>query len=1164
MIFEHLNTLQRLLELDRIADQVSGNVLLVDIDREEWSEIEGVEATFVEATQTAQLDYTDAHFDAVVAIPKPGQPVQIDECLRVLKTDGKLIFRRADRSPGNEDERDIPFALENLGDTAQQLGCHLEAVVPYGLICDNHALYNRLGEGAVNTYNNLDASVESRAARNSWRVIEQALAGKLPAEVSTRHIVVTRKSIGTPEHAWHYEPTSDQQLLEQSCAAWQATFPLIEQVFKQNSHPDNEHLFAVLLDRLGEALPEEIGVGLARLIYAQPGLNTTTPARPVTEPTAASHPVTPPAVSEESTTSPNPEVLPTIRFLCVPDWREDSWQQPINTYLNTFSATDNVAMVLRIEPAVKEIAELAERLVTAIINNSSRPALQSPDIIIEATPLEAEQEHLLYGSCHAYIPCEGGHDAHFRSKCAQYGLEVIENIADLSPAPARAVTSVSTGVSIAPETPIAPAVAQEQFAPASAQGQIKRPPVSAVIVTQNSEQIIGVALDRLLNRLTEDDEVLIVDNCSTDQTTAVAENYQSRGVRIIRSSRNLGYANGVTVGAENANNELVLVLKPDAHLEGAVVDRLVSHMVAHDNIGAVGPTTDTIISDQNVSLALPGIDLEEFDAPTIAAGVAEIRDGMTCETKLLASLCTLYRRELLLDIAPETIDLFAYGEDLLISYEIQKRGHRLLVAQDAFVSGGNAAHLGTIDNLKQNYLNKQSANLVYEKIYRDRKGDVPDGEELFGVEWFKPQTGKTSIVILAYNNLKLTKECIASVYEHTQRDFEIILIDNGSKDDVPGYAAALTEKYPNVTYIRNTENHGYAYGCNQGIANATGEYIVLLNNDIVCTPGWLSKQLAVLTLDDSIGVVGPRTNYAGGAQMIHDVPYKNVSEMLDYAYEWGTDHAGQVALLPRLTGLCMVMHRRVVEAIGGLDTTFGIGNFEDDDFCMRVLRAGFKLALVNDVFIHHYGSATFRQMNLDYTALMNENFEIFTSKWGMTHRIEENYNAVEVAQSVPWDNDRDYINPDYGQIFNAYCTPLAIEGSHKARFLCIPDWGDPSWKGVVLSYIANTPNNGETALVLRVEPTNEARIQSVFAEISQLFESQGVDPNNIPDIILETSLIAPSKRGSLYTACDVLIPCEGRRSSLYIREAKACGIPVAGDTPTPTHQPSQQQDSVLV
>ena len=298
--------------------------------------------------------------------------------------------------------------------------------------------------------------------------------------------------------------------------------------------------------------------------------------------------------------------------------------------------------------------------------------------------------------------------------------------------------------------------------------------------------------------------------------------------------------------------------------------------------------------------------------------------------------------------------------------------------------------------------------------------------------------------------------------------------------------------------------------------------------------------------------------------MIHDVPYKSLAEMFDYAYEWATDHAGQVALLSRLTGLCMVMSRRVIEAVGGLDTGFGIGNFEDDDFCMRVMRAGFKLALVNDVFIHHYGSATFRQMKVDYAALMNENFEIFTTKWGMTHRIDEHYNAVEIAQAHPWDMERDYIEPEYSEIFNSRCIPLEIEGSHSARFLCIPDWGNPTWKGVVLSYIANTPADGNTALVLRVEPNSEKRAQAVYAEIASLFESQGIDPDKIPDIVLETSTISPRSRGSLYTACDVLIPCEGSRSQLYIREAKACGIAIAGETPTAENRPSRQEDSVLV
>ena len=1124
MTAPNITKLQHLLELDRVADQASGAVLFIDITSDEWLHVEGVDASFVPAAETDKLAFPDNAFDVVVALPKPGEPVHLDECLRVLRDDGKLIFRRAQRDAEGLDERDQPFLAQHLSNTAASIGCAVEAVIPYGLLCDNHSLYQPLGERAEAVRAAINDALSSSMAMDAWRIIELAVCKQLPFETSSRHMVVARKTAAT-ESPWQYAPTPTQDLVEHCHNTWAMSFQTIRQVLEQNSHPSVDHFIAVLLNQLGDDMPEGVARDFASLVDVQPESQ-------LAEPEEAE------VVADEA---PSVEE-PTLRFLCVPDWRLDTWKDPIEQYLNCFSSSDNVALVLRIEPLLPELAELAQRLVTAIISNCGRPVEDSPDIIVEATPLEEDQEYLLYGSCHAYLPCEGGHEPTFLAKCEQYNLPVIEDIRALA-------ASLATPTDEQPETLPEPH---------------SHSPLSAIVVTHNSEAHIGAAIEGLLKGLKQGDELLIVDNFSSDQTTAIAEQYQEYGVQIIRNSRDLGFGNGLMVGAQQATHPHVLVVKPNAVLYGSVIDRLMTHMEAHANVAAVGPTTDIIISDQHVSMALPGIDLQEFDGHTIASAAAEIRDGLATETKLLASGCTLYRRDALLDVAPEVIDLFSCGEDLVISYELRKRGHRLLVAQDTFVTEQAVEEAQDGTNVKHHYLNRQAANAVYERLYRDYNGQVPSGEEVFGVQWFAPQTGKASIIILAYNNVNLTIDCIHSVYEHTQREFELILVDNGSGDEMASFVAELKQTRDNVIYIRNSINQGYAYGCNQGITASSGEYIVLLNNDIIVTPGWLSKQLAALSLDDSIGIVGPRTNFAGGPQIVPNVPYTTIPEMIDYAYEWATDHAGQIALLPRITGLCMVMPRRLIEAIGGLDTSFGIGNFEDDDLCLRTIRAGFKIALANDVFIHHYGSATFRSMNCDYDDIMRGNHQIYCAKWGAKHDITEAYNIVELAQSEPFLAERDYIAPEFSHVFNPQCTPINIEGEPAARFLCIPDWENEAWKAIVLSYIENTPNDGKTALILRVEPCTPERVESAIEKIGALFQAYNIDASKIPDIILETSTIYSGDRGSLYTACDVLIPCDGKRAHVYLREAKACGMAVAGEQTAaqPTSRPTP--DAVLV
>ena len=96
---------------------------------------------------------------------------------------------------------------------------------------------------------------------------------------------------------------------------------------------------------------------------------------------------------------------------------------------------------------------------------------------------------------------------------------------------------------------------------------------------------------------------------------------------------------------------------------------------------------------------------------------------------------------------------------------------------------------------------------------------------------------KTSIVILTYNELPLTKQCLASIKKHTSdEEIEIIVIDNGSSDGTIEYL----KSNPSLKTIFNEENLGFGKGCNQGLDVATGDSVLFLNNDTIVTENWLN------------------------------------------------------------------------------------------------------------------------------------------------------------------------------------------------------------------------------------------------------------------------------------------------------------------------------------
>jgi GT2 family glycosyltransferase/tetratricopeptide (TPR) repeat protein len=237
-----------------------------------------------------------------------------------------------------------------------------------------------------------------------------------------------------------------------------------------------------------------------------------------------------------------------------------------------------------------------------------------------------------------------------------------------------------------------------------------------------------------------------------------------------------------------------------------------------------------------------------------------------------------------------------------------------------------------------------------------------------------------SIIILTFNRLDVTKVCLESIQRNTPESHEIIVVDNGSSDDTVAWLHSRMLEQLTLRLIENDENRGFSAGCNQGIQTAQGEYLLLLNNDTVVTPGWLSGLLECLA-DRAVGVVGPMTNNLSGIQQWPWCDYQDLKGLDGFATLFREQHRYWWIPSRRIVGFCMLFRRTLVEQIGLLDEQFGSGNFEDDDFCLRAALFGYHNRIAGDVFIHHEGSATFRGNQLDYRAAMMHNHDLFQQKW---------------------------------------------------------------------------------------------------------------------------------------------------------------------------------------
>ncbi|MFC1555362.1 glycosyltransferase, partial [candidate division KSB1 bacterium] len=193
----------------------------------------------------------------------------------------------------------------------------------------------------------------------------------------------------------------------------------------------------------------------------------------------------------------------------------------------------------------------------------------------------------------------------------------------------------------------------------------------------------------------------------------------------------------------------------------------------------------------------------------------------------------------------------------------------------------------------------------------------------------------------------------------------------------------------------NSQNLGFATAVNQGLHAAKGRYYVILNNDVVVTKNWLERFRETADKYVNFGVFGPMTNYIGSDQMIKEVGYSNLDQMVDYSEKRWQKYGSTLYQYLSLRGFCLFIRSEVVDNIGGFDERFRIGNYEDDDFCLRADAAGFRCGYIEGIYVHHHGSVTFKSLKKDYREILDENAKKFFDKWNITPSEREDLTKSE-------------------------------------------------------------------------------------------------------------------------------------------------------------------------
>lgn len=510
-----------------------------------------------------------------------------------------------------------------------------------------------------------------------------------------------------------------------------------------------------------------------------------------------------------------------------------------------------------------------------------------------------------------------------------------------------------------------------------------RPEVSIIIPVFNGVAYTRQCLESIRCSTSPPYELIVVDNGSTDGTEQYLASCDD--VRVIANPSNRGFSAAVNQGMRAASGRHYLLLNNDTIVSQGWLDRLLLVLRSDERVGLVGPCSNGVPGPQRIS---PGCrDLDSIDQ--FSSEFCTQHRGQTQEVTVLVGFCVLIRREVV-----DSVGLLdeSFGVGTYEDYEYCRRaaavGFRLLICRDVYVHHFSSVtlHATGIDVPKL---------LEHNRKLFDSKCSVNAGQRSSSVDT-SSQTG-ISIVIVVHNGFDFTRQCIESVEQRTPEPHEIVVVDNGSSDDTRDLCA----HFPRVRILRNEENLGFPSAANRGISASAGADVVLLNNDVIVTQGWLGRMKHALYSAAEIGLVGPCSNCVSGPQQVPS-DYSDIGSGLNaFAERWGAEHNKQIEVVERLVGFCLMIRRDALDRIGLLDERFGVGNFEDDDYCRRASLAGFRAVVARDCFVHHFGSATFRATGIDYPALLERNRRLFEAKWKPLCQPPESEKGSEVNVGVP-------------------------------------------------------------------------------------------------------------------------------------------------------------------
>ena len=240
------------------------------------------------------------------------------------------------------------------------------------------------------------------------------------------------------------------------------------------------------------------------------------------------------------------------------------------------------------------------------------------------------------------------------------------------------------------------------------------------------------------------------------------------------------------------------------------------------------------------------------------------------------------------------------------------------------------------------------------------------------------QNPLVSIIILNYNAGKLLEECINSIYKTNYKNYEIILVDNDSKDN----SHIICKKFfPTVNLIENKENLGYCEGNNVGIRNSNGDFIIILNPDTIVDPEWINELLLGYQKFGE-GIYQPKFLTINDESIIQSTG--NMIQLFGFGYsrnkgDKDKKQSNDIEMINYASGTCLFTSKQILDQLDLFDS-FLFAYHDDLDLCWRASMQGIQSFYVpTSIVFHPLEGFSFKWSNFKFFLLeRNRLYCLFT------------------------------------------------------------------------------------------------------------------------------------------------------------------------------------------